>query len=321
MNYLIYFDESNKIDQFDKEYSYYGAYSGTDSALAHIVKRVQDIYKIANSNSELHFREYTKDRNIKKYFRTLHTVINENVKINILIVNNEDAFASAAKLGMSSSDLRNLFYIKIPERLFYGATRDLPSLNDDELVDVKIKIDRNGEYDKLGLNEKIIEQMNAHSAYRNKNYRVNKVISQDSKKSIPLQIVDTFMGIVVFLLEKGYLEDSDASKVKSDLIYRFFSEQDNLVRFQNQIRLFKWTGSEELARINISDHLSPFMIYKTNYDIGEIVKIQQILAKEPEITTKELRERLEYPNTMLRTLLGYKDQISGVGRNTFLLED
>ncbi|MGN7299077.1 hypothetical protein [Ferdinandcohnia sp. SAFN-114] len=97
---------------------------------------------------------------------------------------------------MSSSEMRNLFYIKIPERLFYGATRDLPSLNDDELVHVKIKIDRNGEYDKLGLIEKIIEQMNAHFAYRNKNYRVNKFISQDSKKSIPLQIVDTFMGIV-----------------------------------------------------------------------------------------------------------------------------
>ncbi|MGN7299078.1 hypothetical protein [Ferdinandcohnia sp. SAFN-114] len=94
-----------------------------------------------------------------------------------------------------------------------------------------------------------------------------------------------------------------------------------MIRFQNQIRVFKWTGSEELERINISDHLSPFMVYKINYDIGDIVKIQQILASEPDISTKELRERLEYPNTMLRTLLGYKDQISGIGRNAFLLND
>lgn len=39
MNYLIYFDESNKIDQFSKEFSYYGAYGGTDRALANIVKK------------------------------------------------------------------------------------------------------------------------------------------------------------------------------------------------------------------------------------------------------------------------------------------
>ena len=31
-NYLIYFDVSNKIDQFNKKFSYYGAYGGTDKS-------------------------------------------------------------------------------------------------------------------------------------------------------------------------------------------------------------------------------------------------------------------------------------------------
>lgn len=318
MKYLIYFDESNKLDQFNKEFSYYGAYSGSDTSFANIVKKVRDIYKKNNSLSELHFTEYNKDRNIKKYFQTLDAVINEDIQINILIVNNEDALASANNIGLTITELRELFYIKIPERLFYGMTRHLVRLLHEGIIDVSIKIDRNNEYDKLDLNNKLIEQMNAHSAYRNKNYRVNKVISQDSEKSIPLQIVDTFMGIVVYLLEKGYLEDSDAAIVKSDLIYRFLSTGENLVRFQNQIKLFKWTGNEELTQINISDHLSPFMVYKTEYDINEIVKIQNILSRNSEISTKELRERIEYPNTMLKMLLGYKDQISGYGRNTFL---
>lgn len=321
MNYLIYFDESNKIDQFNKKFSYYGAYGGTDSDLARIVKRIDNLNRELKSHGELHFREYTKDTHVKKYFRVLHTVINEDVRINILIVNNEDALLAASKIGLSTSELRNLFYIKIPERLFYGMTRDLTHLGnvEDKTVNVKIKIDRNGEYDKLGLNEKIIEQMNAHSAYRNKNYRVNKVISLDSEKSIPLQIVDTFMGIVVFLLEQTYLDNSDSSKIKSDLIYRFLSQGNNLIRFQEQIRLFEWTGKEELNEINISNHLSPFMVYKTNYDVQEIVKIQSLIVKDPTIGTKELREKLGYPNTMLRVLLGYKDQISGKGRNHFLL--
>lgn len=320
MNYLIYFDESNKIDQFNKEFSYYGAYSGTDKSLAMIVNKIRKIFKAANSTSELHFREYKKDSHLKKYFQTLHTVINENIRINILIVNNEDALTSATKIDLNASELRNLFYIKIPERLFYGLTRDLSHLDNqtNELVEVKIKIDRNDEYDKLFLNDKIIEQMNAHSAYRNKNYRVNKVISQDSSKSIPLQIIDTFIGIVVFLLEESYLEDTDRTIVKSDLIYRFLMENANIKRFQEQVRLFKWTGNEELTRINIAEYLSPFMVYKINYDISEIVKVQEILTMEPTITTKELRIKMKYPNTRLRQLLGYKDQLSGIGRNTFL---
>jgi hypothetical protein len=83
-----------------------------------------------------------------------------------------------------------LFYIEITERLFYGLTRYLSHLNNEtnELVEVKIKIDSNDEYDKLFLNDKIIEQMNVYSAYKNKNYRVSKVIIlQDSSKSIPLK--------------------------------------------------------------------------------------------------------------------------------------
>lgn len=51
-----------------------------------------------------------------------------------------------------------------------------------------------------------------------------------------------------------------------------------------------------------------------------MIKVQAILAKNPDITTKDLRQLLEYPNTMLRLLLGYKDQVTGIGRNTFLLK-
>ncbi len=65
MNYLIYFDESNKIDQFKKEFSYYGAYSGTHTSLAMIVNMVRKIFKETNSTSELHFREYKKDSHLK----------------------------------------------------------------------------------------------------------------------------------------------------------------------------------------------------------------------------------------------------------------
>ncbi|QGG47394.1 DUF3800 domain-containing protein [Heliorestis convoluta] len=319
MNYLIYFDESNKIDQSNKDYSYYGAFGDYDRSLANLVKKVARIYKENNSKSELHFTAYKSDNSVKKYFQVLHSVLQEDIRINILIVNNNDALKAASNIGLSPKELRSLFYIKIPERLFYGIIRDLFSnIPKGEAVNVKIKIDCNDEYDNLDLNNKLIEQMNAHSAYRNKNYRVNKVISQDSNKSIPLQIIDTFMGIVVFLLEKGYTQNSTASIVKADLIYRVLSEQENILRFQEKIRLFKWTGNEELTQINISDYLSPFMVYKTSFDIEETTKLQRILASNPGISTTELRKEMNYSNRQLRLLLGYIDQIDGLGRNNFL---
>ncbi|WP_430482955.1 DUF3800 domain-containing protein [Rossellomorea marisflavi] len=257
---------------------------------------------------------------MKKYLKTLHKVINEDISVNLLIVNNADAFTAAEKIDLSPQELRNLFYIKIPERLFYGVTRNLSHLESKEKVNVQIVIDENDEYDKIDLNNKIIEQMNAHSAYRNKNYRIANVNTKNSEDSIPLQIIDTFMGIVVFLLEKTYLEKSDASKIKSDLIYRLLSEQDNLVRFQKQIKLFKWTGSEELELINIAEYLSPFMVYQTEHDIQQMLKIQELEFANPGINTKELRILAGFPNTMLRTFLGYRDEISGKGRNTFILK-
>ena len=61
------------------------------------------------------------------------------------------------------------------------------------------------------------------------------------------------------------------------------------------------------------------MVHKTDFDISEMVKIQEILLHNPTMDTKKLRETLGYPNTMLRLLLGYRDQITGKGRNTFLV--
>lgn len=316
MSFLIYFDEANKIDQPGKDFSYYGAYCGIDTTIAAITKEINTILKSLKSKSELHFREYNHDGSIKKYFQVLNHVINQNIRINILIVDNQDALKAASNIGISIPELRNLFYIKIPERLFYGMTRDL-----EEKISVKIKVDRNDEYGAIRLYSKIKEQMNAHATYRNKHYKIDNVQSQESHKSIPLQIIDTFIGITMFLMEKTFLKNhSNGAIIKSDLIYRFLIQGDNTIKFQNQIRLFQWTGKEQLSEIPISNYLSEFFVYKTQYDITEMTKLQSFTLANTELTTKELRLKMEYPNTMKNTLLGYKDELTGIGRNTFLLK-
>jgi hypothetical protein len=315
MSYRIYFDEANKIDQPDKVYSYYGAYGGSKQVMSNIVCSVQGIFEELGSQSELHFREYKDDRHLKKYFKVLNHIINEEINLNLLVVNNTEAQSIAQQLDLTTMELRNLFYIKIPERLFYGITRELT-----DQMDIEIKIDHNDEYDALGLHSKIQEQMNAHSVYRNKRYKITSVESEKSHESIPLQIIDTFMGIVVFLMEQSYMRQSDAVRIKSDLIYRFLSQGNNVERFQSQIKLYTWNGRENLSELSIGNYMSRFMIHKTQYDMAEMNRLQAIRLRNPQLTTKEYRLLMEYPNSRFRMLLGYIDEADGKGRNAFLLE-
>ncbi len=105
--------------------------------------------------------------------------------------------------------------------------------------------------------------MNAHAIYRGMKYYANKTWYKESHKSIPLQIVDLFMGIVVFLIEKSYLNiDDDKPIIKSDLIYRFLIEGDNIDLFQKHINIFKWDGQKDIIHeVNISEYLSQFMAH------------------------------------------------------------
>ncbi|MEK5468539.1 DUF3800 domain-containing protein [Paenibacillus sp. FSL M7-0896] len=310
MIYNIYFDEANKIDQPGKANSYYGAYGGSEQTMSEIRHSVQRIYDELGTKSELHFREYNHDQYLKKYFKALHYIINQDININILIVSNTEAHSIARQLNLTMMELRNLFYIKIPERLFYGVTRHLHGQ-----VDVNIKIDRNDEYDALGLPAKIKEQMNAHSVYRSKRYKILTVESEESHESIPLQIIDTFMGIVVFLMEKSYMAVSNTTLIKSDLVYRFLLEGDNIERFMKQIKLYSWNGNENLSELSVGNYVSQFMVHKTRYDVSEIAKLQAVMLRNPNLSAMEYRKLMEYPNTLARMLLGYKDEVEGRGRN------
>lgn len=322
MGYMIYFDESNKLDQPHGGYSYYGAFGANISTIEKIVGILERVNRDTESKNELHFVDYTSDTNFEKYFKSLCHVINEEISINIMIVNNKDAKRIADTMAITMTELRELFYVKIPERLFYGMTRRLENKET-----IRIVIDENDEYVKLDLQRKLEEQMNAHSAYRNKGYKVDKVEQLTSHESMPLQIVDTFIGIVVYIMEKQFSiinrnNDNVTLKVKSDLIYRFLIHQNNIELFQNKINLYKWEGNvEEVIELKLSDFLSSFIIDKTQYDIQQMNKLERIRIEEPERTTKYYREKMGYTNRELKTIQGYIDELNGKGRNSFFTKD
>lgn len=321
MNYGIYFDESNKLDQPNGAWSYYGALGIKVSKAEEITSKINSLNEELGTQSELHFVDYTSDTHFEKYFRTLNYVLSQDVKINMMIVNKKDAKKIAEKMNVTLAQLRELFYVKIPERLFYGMTRDLISGEH-----VQIIIDENSEYEKIGLVKKLEEQMNAHSAYRNKGYKVNEPRQESSDKYILLQLIDVLMGIVIFLLEgqykqNAYKEKNTTLEVKSDLIYRLLIHQNNLEKFHEKITLFKWEGiQEQVEQVNISEYTGEFIIHKTRYDIGEMQKLYKLRIDNPSEETKFYREKMGYSTRQLRTIQGYIAELNGKGRNDYYLD-
>lgn len=268
----------------------------------------------------MHFNDYDSAEYITKYFQVLNYVINQDIFINIVIVNNKDAAKLATKMSLDTSELRDLFYAKIPERLFYGLTRDL-----NQIQEVRIKIDEATDYKALDLYTTLKDQMNAHSAYRHKGYKVSSVLGKNSKFSIPLQIIDVFLGIVVFLMEESYYDDTVSSRSKSDLIYRFLIEGDNIEKFQKQISLYKWEGNDgNLVSIPISEYISKFLVYKTKHDMAEMAKLQKIILNSSQTQMSFLQkirtyqQNMGYSNREWNTLLGYLAELELGDRNFYI---
>lgn len=317
MSYGIYFDESNKLDQPNGNYSYYGALGADISTVIYIIREILKIKRDLNTKSKLHFVEYKKDQDFEKYFKILNFILSQDIKINLMIVNKNDAEKVVKEMSIQLADLRSLFYVKIPERLFYGMTRQLNSRQS-----VRIVIDENSEYDSIQLEDKIEEQMNAHSAYRHKGYRVAEVKQSASDKNIALQLIDVLMGLIIFILEEQYkVNTSNTALIKQDLIYRVLSENDNLNKLHNKLTIFKWSRiSEEIEIEQFSKHTGKFIIDKTKKDIQEMTRLSRIISKHPSETTKFYREKMGYTNSQLRMLQGYLSELRGEGRNDYYLK-
>src|SRR5699024_8659176 len=309
---------SNKLDQPNGGYSYYGALGASEHIINDSIKSIEEINKQIKTKNEMHFLEYTSDTNFVKYFKTLNEIINQDISINIMIVNNEHAKKIADRMAVTMTQLRELLYVKLPERHLYGMVRELKMG-----ARVQITIDENDEYGKLELQTKLAEQMNAHSAYRNKGYKINNVRQSSSEMSIPLQIIDTYMGMVIFIIEKQYKGiytkgENITLKIKFDLIYLFLIHNKNLDMFQSKINLYKWEDNDhEIAKVNLSDYISEFVVHKTQFDIQEMNRLERLRLENPGKPTKFYREKMGYANRQLKTIQGYLDELNGLGRNSY----
>lgn len=198
MSFNIYFDESNKIDEPNiSKLSYYGALSCSEITATTINNLTID------ENIELHFTKFIL-KDLDSYITVIEEFIENEFYFNTFIVDSAEIFTVCSNINISNDDIRPLLYIKIPERLVYGITRNITTTNK-----VKIFIDKNTEYTKYKLEEKLQEQLNAQSIYRKLNYSITNVTSLDSKTDKLVQLTDVLLGIIAFITEKKYLNPNE----------------------------------------------------------------------------------------------------------------
>lgn len=260
-------------------------------------------------------------------------------KFNIYLVETEKALGVADKLSIDYSKLRELLYIKIPERLMYGILRYL-----DDFYNTTIIIDKCDEYDKYEIKSKLEYQLNAQSVYRNKKYMIQEVKQLDSKEDICLQGIDVLIGLISFIIDKKYLsyrEDlnkkdfqyiinilnneekkiieqsyelknneyklairsdqenlkklkeiyskynyyTQSSIQKSEFIYRLINSEEKLNNI-SKIGMFIW-NKEEVNVKNINDYISQFILFKSQFDEYNKMKI---IKKYKETKVKNIEE-------------------------------
>lgn len=313
-DYFIYFDESNKLEQVkNKKYMFFGALGLEAPTQKKMNEDLSDILgKFPNSNSELHFQKYKNDFQAKKYFQVLDYVLDSDISFNVIFLVTQDISSLLNLYTISMNELKSMFYIKIPERLFYGLTR---FLNKKKVYSTQIVIDESTEYTKILMDKKIREQLNAHSAYRNLKFYIpeNSVKSMQSEQNLFLQVTDCLLGMTAHIIENNYLEQTNVANIKNELIYNLL--RSNLMNFQSKIKLFLWDkDSNELAKIPLSEYIAKFYEHKTNFDRKESIRLQKIMNNNPNRDEVFYRKELAYSTALTNLAKGYIAEINGANR-------
>ncbi|MEG0297537.1 MAG: DUF3800 domain-containing protein [Clostridium sp.] len=277
MKFNIFFDESHQLDKHNSKYCYYGILGYQQEQIS----RLNKLFKDREIKYELHFSSFSLNK-FDDYYEILKFVLN-NSKSNIYMVDCEQALSLGSKINLNADNLRKLFYIKLPERLIYGMTRKMPGVKDinitidksdaygndnmellDEqcLEDIKKIIEKQNDKDKITSEIKNVvenkykhiqlvrslkDQLNAHSLYRNLNYKVTKIRQEDSKSNVALQSIDVLLGLIAFIFEEKYLdipEEFNKEKLEVKL------QSCSLTPDEEQLLFKSYTFKKGMYRLN-----------------------------------------------------------------------
>lgn len=147
-----------------------------------------------------------------------------------------------------------MIYNKFPERVIYGLLRDNLSFFQ---ISAEIYIEHCTNYEKIGLDKLIKEQLNIHSLYRSEPFRICNVTLERKNSLLGLQLIDTFLGIIRNILLGD--DNSKRSQQKIKFIKSLFQEIYNLLPFFESFSLYEWKRSNKLSPVNIKKYIRLFL--------------------------------------------------------------
>lgn len=118
--------------------------------------------------------------------------------------------------------------------------------------------------------------MNAQLAYKNLNCQVTEVIDEDSKDEVMLQIIDVFLGITNYLVDKKYYSLKD--DLHSEEEYNFITTHQSYTDDERAFIKSCYTNNGTSYTINFgngsakNDLLNDYYVRENQYTKGSVMK-------------------------------------------------
>ncbi|MEC1771974.1 DUF3800 domain-containing protein [Schinkia azotoformans] len=267
----IFYDESGK--QSEKVH-FMGAILIPDRIYKHKNRYEELNTLISEGTKPLHFTDYNGYANSPERFKKLVSLALENIdgmQLNVINYDINKIESIAQPIKPVLKDIVPItIYNKFPERLVYGLLR---KYGQHAYLSASIHIEEDSTYSKgsktgnnnnssaitsKDLADTMLYQLNIQAVYRNESYRVESVDFLTKRVEYGIELTDTLLGIIRYIIENNYGE-STRILAKRQLILELL-ETTNLKTFLiNNTSYYEWNQNNQLTAISFSTYLNLFL--------------------------------------------------------------
>lgn len=266
----IFYDESGK--QHEKIH-FMGAVLIPDRVYREKNNHAELNELIREGKDPLHFTDYNGYGKSPERFKKLISLAIEHMagmQFNVINYDINKIENIALPIKPVLSDIVSMtIYNKFPERLIYGLLR---KYGQHAYLNAEIHIEEDSSYNKESnsspdktpaitskdLRDTMLYQLNIQAVYRNESYKVSSVDFLSKRKEYGIELTDTLLGVVRFIIENN-LGTSSRIRAKRKLILELL-ETTNLKKFLlKNTRYYEWHHNDQLKPIPFSTYLNLFI--------------------------------------------------------------
>lgn len=235
---------------------------------------------IQEGKDPLHFTDYngygkSPERFKKLIFLALEHI--EGVQFNVINYDINKIEHIAQPIKHVLSDIVSMtIYNKFPERLIYGLLRKygrhtylnaMIHIEEDSTYNKNSVISNKDSTDKMekqpiitskNLRDTLLYQLNIQAVYRNESYKVQTVDYLQKRKEYGIELTDTLLGIIRFIIENS-TDNSSRIKAKRELIIDLLKTTHLKKFLLGNTSYFEWHDSDQLKPIPFLTYLNLFI--------------------------------------------------------------